>query len=75
MNEEVNRKVCVVDHADYCESEYDIKIKKCPGDTFVYQLSATPAGSGYCFGEFLRSILHHTLNENYNHPLSKNQMK
>lgn len=49
----VNRTVCVVGVSGYCDKQYQIQIKACSVNEYVYYLrKAQSCNEGYCFGNF-----------------------
>lgn len=47
----VNRTVCVVGVRSYCDKQYEIQIKACGVNDYVYYLrKAQSCNEGYCFG-------------------------
>lgn len=50
----VNRTVCVVGVRSYCDKQYEIRIKACGVNEYVYYLrKAQSCNEGYCFGKDL----------------------
>lgn len=48
----VNRTVCVVGVYGYCDKQYEIQIKACGVNEYVYYLRKTQScNEGYCFGD------------------------
>lgn len=54
----VNRTVCVAGFYGFCDKQYEIQIKACGVNEYVYYLrKARSCNEGYCFGniEFFNS--------------------